>query len=150
MWRRSGIYVLTVSRFELQECCFFRPIFTALLDALHFAPEVLHGGAVHGGLRVGASECWRTCWHWLIGKHPINSSAARKRFSEKRQRWKLKIFYLSNMQTRHATRASNVAVPGRPGTKCWRQSTEFWWSSWSLLFIKVMIEDLFTSNNLSL
>lgn len=150
VWRRSGVYVLTISRFELQEWCFFRPIFTALLDALHFAPEVLHGGAVHRGLRVGASEYWRTCWHWLIGKHPVNSSAARKRFSEKRQRWKLKIFYFSNMRTGRATRVSNVAVPGRPGTRRWKQSAQFWWSSWFLLLRKVMTGDLFSSNSLSL
>lgn len=82
VWGRSGVCVLTISRFELQERCFFRSIFTALLDALHFAPEVFHGGAVHGGLRVGATECRRRCR--LTGKHPVNSSTTRERLSEKR------------------------------------------------------------------
>lgn len=99
VWGRSGVHVLTVSRFELQERCFFRSIFTALLDALHFTPEVLHGGAVHGGLRIGATERGRRCG--LVGKHPVNSSAARKRFSEKRDWWKINIllfFFLACRQ----------------------------------------------------
>lgn len=139
-WGRSGVCVLTISRFELQERCFFSSIFAALLDALHFAPEVLHGGAVHGGLRVGATECRRRCR--LVGKHPVNSSTARERLPEKRG-VKIRISITLTCTTQAEQRESFTRDCARKrGTRWWRQPGQLWWSSGSLLLILVVVENL--------
>ena len=67
------IWHLTVQGLGLGRRLFLLSPQAGLFDAFYFPPEILHGGTVYGGLRVGAAE--RRGLKGLIGEHPVDSSA---------------------------------------------------------------------------